>query len=220
MPKVTPTQVADNVTKVNAASVNTPINEIAVVVNALDNENIATGANISGEKLADGTLPIAKLSTKVETELGRTTLGSNGDTLAVTFSPRKYIKVRVAIFPNGNLNSVLRFNDDGGANYAERYSADSAASTIQVSQTSLNVEANNGGWTEWVVMEILNFQNQEKQGKLTCVAGTSGGAQSSQDFVNAFKWANSSSQINKISFINSGSGDYGTGSEIVVLGHD
>lgn len=63
MTLISPTQVADGSPRV-AANINTPVNEIAAVVNGnLDNSNIATGAGIDGAKLADASVTNAKLAT-------------------------------------------------------------------------------------------------------------------------------------------------------------
>src|ERR1044072_8850270 len=66
-------------------------------------------------------------------ELGRTTLGSAGDTITISpISARKYLRIFISILDTGGaVGPNLRFNNDSANNYAFRYSDNfgAAAST-------------------------------------------------------------------------------------------
>jgi microcystin-dependent protein len=54
---------ADGKTPIEAADVNVDIRGLIDTINALDNANIAAGANIDGDKLADGSVSVSKIET-------------------------------------------------------------------------------------------------------------------------------------------------------------
>lgn len=156
-------------------------------------------------------------------ELGRTTLGSAGDTLSVTgLTARKYLKVLVtAIATGGTINGVMRFNNDSGANYAKRVSDNSGADATGISANDLYCLANTAAQDHKAIIEITNFTSQEKLAFGHAVGrGTAGAANLPVRNESAGKWTNTSTQITRIDVVNSGTGDYAIGSEIIVLGHD
>jgi len=155
-------------------------------------------------------------------ELGRTTLGSAGDTISVTsIAARKYLCVLFFYVNTGSLTPILRFNNDSGATYANRYSLNGAADTTAVSQTSLVAGTGGISSPQIGVFNIVNVLAQEKllTGQVdyqnTAGAGTTPGRLEVTG-----KWANTAAQINRIDVINTGAGDFAIGSEVVVVGHN
>lgn len=153
-------------------------------------------------------------------ELGRTTLGSAGDTITVSgFTARKYLQIHFLIIPSGNINARFTLNNDTGNNYATAFSADSAAASTTTSAALVELESSNGTFEEHGVINMRNPNGAIKMGKAHVTAGTSSAAAAPQDFIVAFKYA-SNTQVTRIDLLNSGTGDMAAGSEVVVLGHD
>jgi hypothetical protein len=155
-------------------------------------------------------------------ELGRTTLGSAGDTISVSSLPNKryfwcqlYTKATA-----GTIQQRMRFNNDSGSNYAERYSQDGGTDGTITSDGELLLSAA-PSTPAFTNMFITNNQSNEK-----LVIGhnvNEGGAGASNDperYELAHKWANTSNEITQIDIINTGSGNFDTGSECIVLGWD
>lgn len=216
---------------IDAADYNTPINTIVNEINGnLDNSNIDAAAAIAGSKLADEGVTASKINFGGSgsgvwwEEIGRTTLGSAGDTISVASLPaRKYLKVIVStVATGGTAEQAIRFNADTGSNYARRISSNGAADTTGTAGGGLLLTSNSSQDVCLSTFEVLNISNQEKLVVGQSVKRNSSGAGSIPDkweFVG--KWANTSSQISQIEIVNgSGTGDYAIGSEIVVLGHD
>lgn len=75
MSLVSPTQVSDGTTA-DAADINTPVNQLAAVINGnIDDNNINTTANIQGSKIATSTITNTQMSTEVK-PVTRTSEGS------------------------------------------------------------------------------------------------------------------------------------------------
>lgn len=92
---------------IDAADYNTPINAIVDEVNGgLDNSNIATGAAISGSKIADGTITPANLTSGTGTSWGLSswsptltniTVGSGGTTSYTYIQTGKMVFFKIII---------------------------------------------------------------------------------------------------------------------------
>lgn len=159
-------------------------------------------------------------------ELGRTTLGVAGDTITVSNLPaRKYLKIITAFTATGGTAAAtIKFNNDGAANYAHRFSDGGAADTLQVSQTALIFRAASAptGGNQYVEAEFSNIATVEKNGKFTgagTVAAIGAGTAPAR-VEGALKWANTADQISRIDVVNIGTGDFAIGSECVALGHN
>ena len=150
-------------------------------------------------------------------ELGRHTLTQAGDTLAVTnLANKRYYMVLIKILHSGAYNPYLRFNNDSGGNYSERWEFNGSEGT-SINQTELH--SNFGGSAEpaFTVLHITNFSGKQKYvlrdmvygSNTTIFRGRSSG-----------KWANLNDTISSIGLYNSGNGDFSIGSEMVVLGYD
>lgn len=216
------------------ANQNGTLKDTAIPANSIDNSNIKTGAAINGSKLADTSIPTAKYQdgsvTYAKTdgkiwweEIGRVTLGAPGDTLSLPSLPaRKYLKVMVSYFTTGGTTSpVMRFNNDSNGNYANRQQADGAADSTATTQTGY---VWSGAQNTSVVLgdfQILNVASVEKvmYGHVTKVI-TAGAGTTPSRTEDSVKWANTSNQITRIDVINTGTGDFATGSELIVLGRN
>ena len=157
-------------------------------------------------------------------ELGRTTLGSNGDTISITpIAVRKYLRVYFQLWgTGGTLTPAFRFNNDTGANYAASYSANFAAPAVSVSQTSLGVTAAVSPAFQQGIWDIANIATRRKIVRGTSSDDNDASATTSSNNVNlAGKWDNSANAITRIDLVNvSGTGDFVAGAQMVVLGRD
>lgn len=157
-------------------------------------------------------------------ELGRSTLSSPADVITVSsFGARKYLRVIVETRPTGGTNDVfMTFNGDTGNNYAIRIATNGAADTTSVSRPNLSLAPSTAAVPNFITIDILNVSSAEKA-VYAITAGTStagaGNAPERREVIG--KWSNTSTQITTIAVTNgTGSGDFATGSEVVVLGHN
>jgi len=152
-------------------------------------------------------------------ELGRTTLGVAGDTLASpTFVTRNYLRIKFKILNTGALSLGLRFNSDSGSNYALRFSSNGAADTPLTSQTSALLYQGSS-----IVQGFIEVNmNETAQNKLAYVRitdrGTAGAAAAPNRYEGSVKWANTTDRITSVSIINADTGDMASTSEIIVEG--
>lgn len=234
------TPLQDGVTGVNAAATNTPLSTIYNDYNGnITDANIAAAAAISGSKLASATITASKLSsTAVNStvvdwsttggiwwqELARTTLSSSGDTISLgSFTAAKYLRIIYScIATGGTITGVIQFNGDNGANYARRSSVGGAADTTATATTSINVDPGaSGAFPFFGELDVINILAQEKLVSGHCIGqSTAGAANAPTRSEIAHKWANTSAQITGFALINTGTGDYAAGSEVIVLGHN
>jgi hypothetical protein len=209
---------------IDAADYNTPINTIVNVINGnLDSDNLAANA-VGTSEIADSSVTYAKTDGKIWwEEIGRTTLSAAGDTITVSTIPaRKYLTIIVSTIPTGGtISNLIQFNGDTGANYAGRYSDSGAADSTAISQTTFGIAPGIEATNALCTMTVLNIAAQEKicifnSTRNAAGAGTAPGASPPL----LLKWANTANQISSVVLINSGTGDFAIGSEIVVLGHN
>lgn len=150
-------------------------------------------------------------------EIGRTTLGSNADSISVTVAARKYLCVLISTdTTGGNTTHGIRFNSDTGNNYAIRYS-DGVTSTSQseiLIQGAINIPT-------YITLYITNITAKEKFVQIGRNGGATGAGNAPTTIDRGTgKWANTAAQITTIELRNTSTGDYTSGSELVVLGHD
>ena len=159
-------------------------------------------------------------------ELSRTTLGSAGDTIDVSsLSDKRYYMVLTDNIASGLINSRFRLGNssvDTGSNYARRGSENGAADTTDTSADHLAMPyAENGNTHFFGVHYVSNKSDKEKLLVGHCIDEyASGSGNTPARFENAGKWTNTSNVIDVIRNYNSASGDYASGSEVVVLGYD
>lgn len=156
-------------------------------------------------------------------ELGRTTLGSAGDTISVASLPtRKYIRVQFSALPSGVIQPQIRFNNDSGNNYNYRYLLNYASASGAVSQSSITVDPGSTASETNGEIVIVNIAAQEKLVTAHVIGqGTAGAANQATSIEVTGKWANTAAAISRIDLVNiGGAGDFATGSAVIVLGHN
>lgn len=214
----------------DVADYNTPINALVNDYNSnIDNSNIATAAAIAGSKLANSSVPAGKIDFGGAgvgvwwEEVGRTTLSVAGDTISVTgIAARKYLKILISLVnTGGSLTNTLRFNNDSANNYTLRYSDDGAAHTTSGSQSGIALFVAAQGFPFWATLDVVNILANEKQLFGVVIGQNTAGAANVPGVREHFdKWANTAAQISRVDVINTGTGDYAIGSEVIVLGHN
>ena len=158
-------------------------------------------------------------------ELGRTTLGSAGDTITVSgLSDKRYYMVLGDKQSSGNASWDWRVGNgsaDSGNNYARRQSSNGGTDSTNVNYSRMF--ADNGGSTtpSFQVGYFANLSSKEKLNITHSVSqGTAGAGTAPERNEMVGKWANTSAQITQIKYIQFGSGDMGAGSILKVWGHD
>lgn len=157
-------------------------------------------------------------------ELGRTTLGSAGDTITVSsFAARRYLKIITTVFDTGGaISGLLRFNNDSGNNYSRRYSVNgSGTDTTQVSQSSILAHSVSAANPQRAEIDVYNVAADEKVCTILATGASTAGAGTAPSRIDGGgKWSNTTDQITRVDYINDGAGDFAIGSEVVVLGHN
>lgn len=213
-----------------AANVTTTDNIIINEINGnIDNDNIKSAAAIAGSKLASASVT----STQIDfggsgagvwwQEIGRTTLSGAADVITITsFTAKKYLRILITtIATGGTTNLAVTFNSDTAGNYSRQSIINGAAPADATSQTSLGIDGGASAENKFSVLEITNITAQEKIGTVcTTESGGAGAANAPDVSYQNVKWANTAAQITRIDVTNAGTGDYATGSEIIVLGHN
>ena len=156
-------------------------------------------------------------------ELGRTTLGADTDTITVSsLTDKRYFMVLANGLPNGNIGGALRLNGDTGANYSFRESTNGAGDLTEINQTySASIINGDGAEQNFAVGYLANYTTKEKLNIFHAVRqNTAGAGNAPTRREGVGKHAQTSNPISSISFVNFGTGDYTSGSEVVVLGYD
>lgn len=156
-------------------------------------------------------------------ELGRTILGSAGDTISVaSFTARKYLKILIDTrATGGNMNCLMRFNNDSGGNYCRRNSDNGGADATATGQASIGLTDAVAATPFHAVCEVENVATLEKLVIHRLIrTGTAGTGAAPARREGVAKWVNTSDQITRVDIINDSTGDFAIGSEVVVLGHD
>ena len=159
-------------------------------------------------------------------ELGRTTLGSTGDTIDVSsLADKRYYMVLTNPIMNGSTpQTSFRMGNgsaDAGASYSWREERDGATDVTGVNanwQTLVGYTAGNA--MDFAVLNIANVSGKEKLTTSKSVYGVTGAANAPHRTLNVGKWANTSNPIDVLQTYNSYLSEYAIGSEMVVLGWD
>ena len=158
-------------------------------------------------------------------ELGRTTLGSAGDTISVaSLADKRYYMLLCDDRNSGSVNVGHRAGNsslDSGSNYSKRPSINGATDLTHTSQNNFLEDALNHSDNMFMVNYISNLSNKEKLGIGHCVRQNTAGAGNAPNRTEYVgKWANTSNVIDTLATVNFGTGDLASGSELVVLGWD
>ena len=156
-------------------------------------------------------------------ELGRTTLGSASDTITVSsLANKRYLMILGNTYSiGGQIRQMMRLNSDTGNNYSYRGSADGASDGTSVSRSNMPYTENNENVGEFSVSYISNYATKEKLSiGHTIGIGTAGAGTAPSRTEHVNKHVQTSNPISALNFINPETGDYASGSELVVLGWD
>jgi len=153
-------------------------------------------------------------------ELGRTTLsGDSGEIDVSGFAAKDNLMILALMTASNSNDPFINFNNDEAGNYAVRYSRDGGTDSTDTSQ-SVGIRLAQGRTSPiFAVMTIRNIASREK-----LVIGHSNNEQEMatnaperQEFVG--KWANTSNAITQVT-LDRASGNFTSGSELIVLGCD
>jgi len=156
-------------------------------------------------------------------EIGRASLASEADVITVQNLPaRKYLMILIdcRVGSGGNINGMLRFNNDSAANYSRRVQADfgTAGTAVSDSSVSLGSSLNSSH-----IAEAKVFPNLEGRPKLVMAEFVSYNGSDATTLplhrVQYAKWTGTAA-ISRVDYLNSDAGNFGVGTELVVLGHD
>lgn len=156
-------------------------------------------------------------------EIARTTLVAAADVITVSsIPPYKYlIFLLYGNAGGGTVDTNFKFNNDGGSNYMSTHNVSYGAAVANGNTTSVASESgatDSGGINTGRIEVIANITAEEKNFLYGFISQDAAGA-TIPTYLNGFgKWMNTSAQINRIDWNNSGTGDFAIGSEIVVLG--
>lgn len=183
---------------------------------------------ITTNTVADGAITSPKIDWTTSggiwwQEIGRTTLTSSGDTITVSGLPVcKYLKVLATVNATGSVNGRLNFNGDTAGNYSDIESVQFGAGSGNVSQPGIYILSTSTTPPFYGEVDIMNVSSQNKLlfSTSTNDGGSGAGAVPSVPRSLYGKWANTSSSITSLTLLNTSTGDYSAGSEVVVLGHN
>lgn len=203
---------------IDASDVNTPLNTIASAINGgLDTNNIAPAAGITAAQLNFG----GAGSGIWWQEIGRTTLSGAGDTVSITgMTGKKYLRITFTGTGTGLITQTVRFNNDSGTNYTYNVATNGAAASGTTGATAITLTSGDSNDSYLTTLDVINITASEKLiiGNVALgAAGTGSGVSMIQA---QCKWVNTSAQITRVDFINTNTGDFAIGAEVVVLGHD
>jgi len=159
-------------------------------------------------------------------ELGRTILGASSDTITVSDLPNKrYYKVLQHVLHSGSAPDATRLGNstaDAGTNYATRYSENGGSENLFTSiNRCIDYTPTVSGDESFAISYLSNLSAQEKLMIKHRVGRQAAGAATAPNrSENVAKWANVSNSLDIFQDVNVDTGDYLSGSEIVVLGWD
>jgi hypothetical protein len=115
----------------------------------------------------------------------------------------------------------MRINNDSGTNYSLRYQIDNSVGSTGVNATTVGDFNSASAQVVNVFGEMNNTTTERKLGWANSVSDDAAGAGNAPHYVQFFyKWSNTSTQANRIDIINASTGDFTTGSEMIVSGND
>ena len=158
-------------------------------------------------------------------ELARTTLGSAGDVINMeNFSNKRYYMCLASCLPSGVIGQRVRMGTttiDTGANYADRYSINGGADSTAVNQAFVGGNDIDEANPFFNVQYISNYSTKEKLSiSHSILQKTAGAGTAPSRYEITGKWTNTSNNMQSFGVYHTGTGDYASGSEVVVLGYD
>ena len=153
-------------------------------------------------------------------ELANVELTSTSDDIdSGTFTAKKYLWVQIKSNKTGSPEGKIQFNNDAGANYAERHEDNFGSDYTNTSRSWIDDYVMNGTGGGFLNMFIINESSKEKLVIVESQSNPSGN-NAPFSYKGVFKWANTSDQITSIKLFNTHSGDWTSGSSIKVWGSD
>jgi hypothetical protein len=209
------------------ADITVPTNSTTILNSNIADKRKVISPNVSnygtaGVLTADANGNVSATSMFWE-EIGRTTLSASGGLITISSLPlRKYLRIIITTqATGGTIRHILRLNNDTGSNYVYRYSANGDADGTVASQTNIGVDFSAGAYPYFIEIDVVNISSQEKLLiSHSSEQGATGAANAPNRIEVIGKWANTSSQINRIDISNGGTGSFAAGSEVVVLGRN
>ena len=193
---------------------------------AVDNAAVLATDVVETAKIKDGAVTPIKLSTSPSgfgmQEIARTTLSTAGDTITVNSIPvRNHIKILIGyIASGGTADASFRINNLSSAIYRMTYNVSPAISpgTDTGAVTSLPVESGvvASGVKGYCVIDMWNASGGRRIGNMVTVSDTT----SVLAWLRGSFIIDTSSQMTRFDLINAGTGDFASGSEIIILGTD
>jgi hypothetical protein len=158
-------------------------------------------------------------------ELGRTTLGGTADEITVSsLADKRYYMVLSHILDGGIARNKVRVGNssiDTGSNYSIRTSQNGSADGTGINENLWNLTVDGTDDDKFSIGYIANYASKEKLSQWWSIER---GLVNATDIGGRMecvgKWANTSNVIDTIRFLNDSTGDYVSGSEVVVLGYD
>jgi len=155
-------------------------------------------------------------------ELGRTTLGGTSDNISVSsLSDKRYYMVLGNTFASGIKRQTVRLNSDTGSNYAYRFNQNGTGEGTGTSKTFGIAHGLNNTVPDFTVSYCSNLSTKEKLGISHSIDQSTASASNAPvrgEYV--WKWTNTTDPIDEVTIHNPESGDFASGSEVVVLGWD
>ena len=156
-------------------------------------------------------------------ELADVSLSSGADTLDTTsFTSKKYLWIQAFIPEGAGHHGYIYFNNDTGANYARRGSANGGTDFTTAPDNELNC-THDTNTAKYINLFVINVSDKEK----LCVgeymdSGSAGAGNSTNRIEWAYKWANTSAQISSVKLYNNqaSSNDFPSGTTLKVWGFD
>lgn len=191
---------------------------------AVDNAAVLASNVVETPKIPDGAVTPAKLSTAPSgfgmQEIARTTLSTAGDTITVNSIPvRNHIKILIGyIASGGTADTSFRIDNLSSAIYRMTYNVSPAISTGTDTGAVTSLPVDSGvvasGVKGYCVIDMWNASGGRRIGNMVTVSDTA----SVLAWLRGSFIIDTSSQMTRFDLINAGTGDFGVGSEVIVLG--
>jgi hypothetical protein len=185
--------------------------------------NRGNGTSTGGELVVLGWDPDDTHTDNFWEELASVNLSGGSANLidSGTFTAKKYLWIQLYVSTTGGaVSQRLAFNGDTGTNYAQRFSSDGGSDTtatggVNIDAFNDDMVTNSGGFSNFF---IVNNSANEKLGIVKTISQEAAGATAPTRDEGVLKWANTSSQITRLTFTNNKAGDMDTTTTLKVWG--